>query len=94
MNTARIVQRENPGAESGTARRNQWEITFEPAEARVADPLTGWAGSGDPQHDQVRLRFATPEDAVAYCEKQGWDYRVIPAGPKRIKLQSYADNFR
>ena len=93
MPTARIYQRIKSTMQSGRARTNRWQLEFEPAEAKKPDPLTGWAGSGDTR-DQVRLSFPTAEEAVNYCEKQGWDYTVIPAPQKTLKLQSYADNFR
>jgi hypothetical protein len=42
---------------------------------------------------QVRLRFDTKEEAVAYCERAGIPYRVIePKQPTRRTI-AYADNF-
>jgi len=93
MPTARIFQRPKNAMQSGRARTDAWQLEFEPAEAKRADPLTGWAGSGDTR-DQVRLLFPTAEAAVAHAERQGWDYQVVPAPEKTLKLQSYADNFR
>ena len=57
------------------------------------DPLTGWAGSGDTR-TQVRLRFATRDEAVAYATKKGFDIHVVPSPPVSLKLQAYADNFK
>ena len=68
-------------------------MEFEPAEPKSADPLTGWAGSGDTR-DQLRLFFLTLEGAIAHCEREGLAYTVTPAPEKKLKLQSYADNFR
>lgn len=93
MPTARIFQRPKNSMQSGRARTDQWQLEFEPAEPKSADPLTGWAGSGDTR-DQIRLLFPTLDAAVAHCERQGWDHVVIPAPEKTLKLQSYADNFR
>jgi hypothetical protein len=42
----------------------------------------------------VRLTFPTKEAAIAYCDKHGLDYHVVPAPAVRLKLQAYADNFR
>ena len=56
-------------------------------------PLTGWNGSGDTK-TQVRLNFASKEDAIAYAEKRGMDYHIVPAPPLSLKIQAYADNFR
>ena len=93
MPTARIFQRPKNAMQSGRARTDAWQLEFEPAEAKRADPLTGWAGSGDTR-DQIRLLFPTREAAVAHAERQGWGYVIVPAPEKTLKLQSYADNFR
>jgi hypothetical protein len=93
MPTARIYQRVKNSMSSGRGHTNIWQLDFEDAQSRSADPLTGWAGGGDTRN-QVRLAFPTQEAAVAYCEKQGWEFVVVPAPQKTLKLQSYADNFR
>ena len=93
MTTARIYQRPKNAMQSGRARTDNWVLEFAPSEAKKADPLTGWAGSGDTR-DQVRIGFPTQEAAVAYAERNGIDYRVIaPKEPTR-KSVSYSDNFR
>ncbi|KQT32313.1 ETC complex I subunit [Sphingomonas sp. Leaf412] len=93
MPTARIFQRPKNAMQSGTARTDAWQLEYEPAEAKQPDPLTGWAGSGDTR-DQLRLRFPTCEAAIAYAEREGLAYTVIPSPTKTLKLQAYADNFR
>ena len=79
--------------QSGKARTDQWVIEFEQSEARRADPLMGWTGSGDTQA-QVRLNFPDKDAARAYAEKHGIAARVHATPPKSLKLQTYADNFR
>ena len=91
--SARIYQRPKNAMQSGKARLDQWILDFAPAEARKADPLMGWAGSGDTQ-SQVQLKFATRDEAVAYAAKHGIDAVVHAVPPRRLKLQAYADNFR
>jgi hypothetical protein len=91
--TARIYQRPKNAMQSGKARDHQWVLEFAPAEARKPDPLMGWAGSGDTQV-QVVLTFGSADEAKAYAEKYGISAHVSPVPPKRLKLQSYADNFR
>jgi len=93
MPTARIFQRPKSSMSSGKYRTDRWQLEFEPAEAKRPDPLTGWAGSGDTR-EQLRLFFASAEDAVAYAKREGLDYSVVPSPKKELKLQSYADNFR
>jgi hypothetical protein len=91
--TARIYQRPKNAMQSGRALTDQWVLEFVPAEAKRPDPLMGWAGSGDTQ-TQVVLTFATSEEALAYAAKYGIEARVHPTPPRRLKLQTYADNFR
>ena len=91
--SARIYQRPKNAMQSGKALLDQWILEFAPAEARRADPLMGWAGSGDTQA-QVQLKFATRDEAVAYAAKHGIAATVHATPPRRLKLQSYADNFR
>ena len=90
---ARIYQRPKNAMQSGKARNDDWLLEFAPAEARKPDPLTGWAGSGDTQA-QVILKFASEAEARAYAERYGIAVHVSPTPPRRLKLQSYADNFR
>jgi hypothetical protein len=43
---------------------------------------------------QIRLKFATREEAVTYAERNGIAYRVeLPNEAKRRQI-SYSDNFR
>lgn len=91
--SARIFQRPKNAMQSGKARLGQWILDFAPAEARRADPLMGWAGSGDTQV-QVQLTFESQEEAQAYAARYGISAEVHATPPRRLKLQTYADNFR
>lgn len=88
-----IYQQPKSAMQSGKAKTDTWVLEFERSEALRADPLMGWAGSGDTQA-QVRLNFPTKEAAKAYAEKYGIPARVHQTPPKRLKLQAYADNFK
>lgn len=90
---ARIYKRPKNAMQSGKALTDQWILDFVPAEAKKADPLMGWAGSGDTRQ-QVQLKFATCEAAQAYADKHGIAARVHATPPKTLKIQAYADNFR
>ena len=92
MANARIYRPAKNAMQSGKARMKKWVLEFEPAEAKTIDLLMGWTGSGD-MTGQIKLRFDTQEDAVAYAERAGLDAQVIaPHEPKKI-LKSYADRF-
>ena len=90
---ARIFQRPKNAMQSGKANTDEWILEFAPLEAKKADPLMGWAGSGDTQR-QLRLKFPSQEAAVAYAAKHGIDAVVHKTPPKKLTLQAYADNFR
>ena len=79
--------------QSGKARANEWVLQFETHRPHLPDPLTGWSGGADTQ-SQVTLRFDTLEAAKAYAEREGISYHLVPASEPKLKLQSYADNFR
>jgi hypothetical protein len=55
--------------------------------------LMGWTSSGD-MTSQVRLNFATKEEAIAYAKKNGLSYRVEDTMPAPRKILSYSDNFK
>jgi hypothetical protein len=90
---ARIYQQPKTAMQSGTAGTQDWVLDFAPSEARRADPLMGWIGSADTQ-SQVRLRFDSREEAVAYAERRGLAYDIELPRPRRFRPKAYADNFR
>jgi hypothetical protein len=93
MTIARISELERRTTQSGKANAGKWLVEWERREPQRPYPLTGWNGSGD-TNPQVRLTFPTKEAAIAYCEKHGLQYHVVPAPPVRMQIQAYADNFR
>jgi hypothetical protein len=93
MTIARITQADRKTTQSGKASAGKWLLEFERVEGQRPDPLTGWAGSGDTK-TQVRLWFASQDQAIAYAKKNGFGYRVVEASPVLLKIQTYADNFR
>jgi hypothetical protein len=91
--TARISRPTKTAMQSGRARTHDWLLEFEPGAAQQADPLMGWAGSGDTKR-QLQLRFATMEEAVAFCQKRGIACDIEEPQDPRPRPKSYADNFR
>ena len=93
MTQARIYQRIKNSMQSGRAGTGKWVLEFEPAEAKRADPLTGWAGSGDTR-GQLFLYFPTLDAAQAYASREGLTVNVVAPAARTLKLQAYADNFK
>lgn len=90
----RIFHPAQTAMQSGKANSKDWVLEFEPAARKEADSLMGWLGSNDTTQ-QIRLKFATKEEAVAYAKRQGLSYEVIePAHKKPVPPKNYADNFR
>lgn len=90
----RIYQPARNAMQSGTARTRQWVLEYPQADRRDIDPLMGWTSSDDTQ-SQVRLRFATREEAVSYAKDRGLDY-VVTEPQKRaqnIRPRGYGENF-
>jgi hypothetical protein len=90
---ARLYQRPKSSMQSGRARTGEWLLEVERDEPQRPDPLTGWPGSGATE-TQVQLAFQTREAALAYAEANDLTVEIVPLGPRTLKLQAYADNFR
>ena len=89
----RIYRPAKTAMQSGRANTKRWVLEFEPAAPKAHDPLMGWVSSGDTRA-QVRLRFSTKEDALAYAQKRSFTATVEEPHERRIRPKSYADNFR
>jgi ETC complex I subunit conserved region len=79
--TARIYKPAKTAMQSGTAKTKEWVLDYEPEQPREIEPLMGWTSSGD-MRQQVQLRFDTPEEAIAYCERHGIAYQVFEHSPR------------
>jgi len=90
--TARIYKPAKTAMQSGQAKTKDWALDFDPEEPRSVEPLMGWTSSGD-MRQQLRLRFASKEEAVAYCERHGVAYQVTEAKTPNRRGMSYSDNF-
>ncbi|HEY5071899.1 MAG TPA: ETC complex I subunit [Caulobacteraceae bacterium] len=89
---ARIFQPAKSAMQSGRANTQVWELVFEPASARTADPLMGWTVSSD-MNGQVHLSFGSRDEAVAYARRYGIAFEVLPPEKHSKIIKAYADNF-
>ena len=91
---AKIYQPARSAMQSGQAKSRHWVLEFAPADARWIDPLMGWTGSDD-MNSQVRLRFETVDEAVAYAERHGIPFEVFEPKQRRhvLRQNGYGDNF-
>ena len=66
----RIYQPSKSAMQSGRGKTHDWVLEYEIATPRRAEPLMGWIASGDTLN-QVRLKFPTKDEAVAFAERKG-----------------------
>ena len=91
--SARIYCPAKTATQSGQAKTSRWLLEFEPEAPREIDPLMGWTSSGD-MRQQIKLWFATKEEAIAYAARKGLACRVEEPKQTKRRTMSYSDNFK
>lgn len=59
---------------------------------RWENPLMGWQSSADVMQ-QHGMNFKSREDAIAFAEKQGYEYFVQEPNERKRVPKAYANNF-
>jgi hypothetical protein len=90
---ARIYRPARTAMQSGQAKTHSWRLEFEPEAPRIVEPLMGYTSSTDTRQ-QVKLTFASKEEAIAYAERHGIAYQVFEAQEPKRRIAAYSDNFR
>jgi hypothetical protein len=90
--TARIYKPAKTAMQSGKAKSRDWVLDYDPEEPRQIESLMGWTSSAD-MKQQLRLRFDSKEEAVAYCERHAIAYRIQAEKQPVRQTMAYADNF-
>ena len=88
----RIYRPAKTATQSGRAKTGRWVLEHVPRGQREVDSLMGWTGSDDTSQ-QVKLSFATRQQAIAYARRRGLAYVVDEPQSRTVKPKSYADNF-
>jgi hypothetical protein len=91
--TARIFKPAQSAMQQGRAGTDEWVLEFERRSPRKIEPLMGWTSSDDTR-TQVRVRFPTLEEAIAYATREGIAFRIEEAKKTELKPKSYAENFK
>ena len=91
---ARIYQPARTAMSSGTAKTHLWVLEFASTQAREVDPLMGWTSSADTQ-TQVKLQFASKEEALAYASEHRIEAQVQEPNRRKpnIRPGGYGENF-
>ena len=90
---ARIYMPAKTAMSSGKANTGYWVLEYVSDSAAHKDRLTGWNGDDDTQ-TQVRLKFASLEEAQAYVAAQDIVARIDAPRQQKPIAKSYSDNFR
>lgn len=90
---ARIYNPSKTAMQSGTAKTNNWVLEFNPQAPKSIDPLMGYTSSSD-MKQQIKLKFSTKEEAVAYATRKQITYRVDEESVRKHRRTVYSDNFR
>uniref|UniRef100_A0A6A7FQ57 NADH dehydrogenase [ubiquinone] iron-sulfur protein 4, mitochondrial n=1 Tax=Hirondellea gigas TaxID=1518452 RepID=A0A6A7FQ57_9CRUS len=77
--------------QSGSDNIQKWQMIFDTQE-RWENPLMGWSSSADPLAN-LDLEFGSKEDAICFCEKNGWQWALQEPPQKPPRAKSYAANF-
>ena len=77
----------------GRGSNEGWVLEYELETPRRPENLMGWTSSSDTLN-QVKLNFVSQEDAIAFAEKKGWAYTVLPKQERVVKPRNYVDNFK
>jgi hypothetical protein len=91
--SAKIYRPAKTAMQSGKAKTNIWVLEFDQESPRKIDPIMGYTSSADTRQ-QVKLTFETQEQAEAYAQRNGIDYRVLPPKDPVRQNVAYSDNFR
>ena len=89
---ARIYRPAKTAMQSGKGKSEHWVLEYEPRDAKRVEPLMGYTSSSD-MLSQVKMRFATREEATAFAERNDIEYRVSEPKETKRRAVSYAQNF-
>ena len=90
---ARIYQPPKNAMQQGGAATREWVLEYLPEQPRTIEPLMGWTSSADTR-TQVRMSFASKEEAVAFATRQGIAFRLEEPQKTELRPKSYAENFK
>ncbi|ORZ21846.1 ETC complex I subunit conserved region-domain-containing protein [Lobosporangium transversale] len=84
----RIYQQAKAATQSGIANTGYWRLDFD-----TELEAERFENDSDYMHS-LAMKFRTKEDAIAFADKQGWDYTVQEPNKRVFRKKVYADNFK
>ena len=92
MKKVTIKRPSKTNMQSGLKKTKLWIIEFEFDLSLKKDVLMGWNSSKNTTK-QLKLNFDSLDDAISWCQKNSYQYRVVDQTFKSVKPKSYASNF-
>ena len=92
MKKVTIKRPSKTNMQSGLKKTKMWIIEFEFDPSLKKDVLMGWNSSKNTTK-QLKLNFDNLDDAILWCQKNSYQYKVIDQSYKQVKPKSYASNF-
>jgi len=89
---ARIYKPAKNAMQQGMAPR-EWVLEFEPEKPLEIEPLMGWTSASETK-PQVKLNFASKEEAIAFATRHGIAFRLEEPQKVPLRPKSYAENFK
>ncbi|GJJ73148.1 NADH dehydrogenase (ubiquinone) Fe-S protein 4 [Entomortierella parvispora] len=95
LHPCRIYKQSRSATQSGIVNTGVWRVDFDTElnAGQFENELIGWASSSDYMHG-LQVKFNTKEEAIAFADKQGWDFTVEEPNQKIFKKKVYADSFK
>jgi hypothetical protein len=93
MIRVRIYKPAKSAMQAGLAKTKRWILESCVDKTQYTEPLMRWTGTYD-NVKQIRIKFDTLEDAVAFAKHNNWDYVTENPQLKETVPKSYAENFR
>ncbi|PSN62077.1 hypothetical protein BS50DRAFT_577938 [Corynespora cassiicola Philippines] len=92
--TVRIYRPTKAATQSGDWHSHHWLMDWDPLPKghRWENPLMGWQSSADFMQGH-RIQFKSKEDAIAFANKQGYEYFVQEPNERKFVPKAYANNF-
>ena len=88
---AKIYQPVKTAMQSGKASTKFWVLEFTKSNSNK-DFVMGWTSSSN-TGEQIKLKFETQEQAVAYAKENNILFDLITHKKNKLIIKAYADNF-
>lgn len=93
-NKCSIYRPAKTATQSGEWHSHHWRMDWDILAKghRWENPLMGWQSSADFMQG-THVNFKSKEDAIAFAEKQGYEYFVQEPNTRKFAVKAYANNF-